>query len=59
MAIALKQSKHRYQQQGYTWLDTPHQGQIRSIFQRKAGGLAASGSKFYPLVSSVVWRASG
>ncbi|STF40196.1 putative competence-related protein [Escherichia coli] len=39
--------KHRYQQQGYQWGDTPHQGQVTVNFSAQGCGLAASESKFY------------
>lgn len=52
--------KHRYQLQGYQWIDTPHQGQTTVNFSAQGWRISSlRGANFTSLVSSVVWRASG
>ncbi|EIO52378.1 recombination 2 domain protein [Escherichia coli 5412] len=40
--------KHRYQQQGYTWLDTPHQGQVTVDFSAQGWRISSLREQILP-----------
>ncbi|MGK3569414.1 sigma 54-interacting transcriptional regulator, partial [Escherichia coli] len=40
--------KHRYQQQGYKWLDTPHQGQITVNFSAQGWRISSLREQILP-----------
>ncbi|MFP1496235.1 hypothetical protein ACLB1Q_10245 [Escherichia coli] len=40
--------KHRYQQQGYTWLDTPHQGQLTVNFSAQGWRISSLREQILP-----------
>jgi competence protein ComEC len=40
--------KHRYQQQGYQWLDTPHQGQVTVNFSAQGWRISSLREQILP-----------